>query len=142
MDNVIKSFQFESERVILILYIKKEIYGKGIKMYIDADIINNNENVELVMSDNISSRNKSLKYLQESFFWISYNPWKGMRWEKYSKETGFRTYNTIEEMKDLYIEQRKFINLISEYFYDSIKRFKKLQLLYDTQIDEIIIDKE
>jgi hypothetical protein len=138
MDNIIKSFSFECENIKLVLNIKKEVLKDSIKMFIDANVTNNNLDITEHKSENGTSKNLCLKFKNENIFWISYNKRKGLRWKSYKNETGFTVYNTLKEMKEQYIEQREFIPQIAEYFYSSIKRFKKIKLLYDLQIEEII----
>lgn len=70
--------------------------------------------------------------------YIGSNNWKGVRWGKSKNESKFTIYRNIAEMKKAYIKQRDFITLISTYFYDSIKTFKELQLLYETPLEDII----
>lgn len=142
MDNIVKSFEFESEGIKLILNIKKEIHKNSLRLIIDGNIISNN--IDLVRSDstNFSSQDISLKYLNNTIFWISSNEWKGLRWEKYSNETRYSIYRDVKEMKESYIIQRNFIDIIGSYFYDCIKNYKKIKLLYETKIEEIITEKE
>ena len=63
MSNVIKSFTFESENIILELFIKKEVFRGALKMFIDANVKSNNPDISITTSTNISSINLSLKYL-------------------------------------------------------------------------------
>ncbi|AWI26835.1 hypothetical protein [Flavobacterium pallidum] len=142
MSNLIKSFQFESEGVILTINIRKEVYKNSLKMIIDGDVISNNPDLVKGYSTNFSSKDISVKYLDNSILWISSNEWKGLRWEKYSNETKYSIFNSVKEMKESYIAQREYVDLICSYFYDCIKNYKKLKLLYETQIDEIISEDE
>lgn len=138
MDNILKSFKFESENIVLFLDIKKEISGAAIKMIISARIENSNPNVIIAESFNGSSYDIHLKYKTSAFLYIGSNDWKGVRWEKSKNESKYTIYRNIVEMKEAYIKQREFITLISNYFYDAVKRFKELQLLYETTLDDII----
>lgn len=138
MENIVKSFQFESEGVNLTLNIRKELHGGGLRLIIDGDVISNNTDLNRSESFNSSSRNISLKYHNNTVFWISSNEWKGFRWEKYSNETKYSVFRTVSEMKESYIQQREFITAISDYFYDSIKKYKQIKLLFETHLDEII----
>jgi len=140
MDNIIKTFEFESENVKLMLYIKKEVYKGVLKMFIDGIIISNNPDIKIDESSHLSSKNTSLSYKGSMFFWMSYNTWKGLRWENFKNETKFCYYTNVNEMKEKYIQQRDFIPKISDYFFDCMKNYKKLALLYDTSISEIITD--
>jgi hypothetical protein len=142
MDNLIKSFKFESESIILDLYIKKEVYKSGIKMFIEGHVTTNNDDVKLHESVNGSSKHKSLSYKDNTFFWISSNYWKGMRWDNYDNATGFSVYDTLKEMKEQYINMREFITILSEYFYNCIKKYKEIKLLYETPVDDIISENE
>jgi len=138
MENILKTFKFESENIILFLDIKKEISGAAIKMIISARIENKNPNVIMTESFNSSSYDIHLKYKTGAFFYIGSNDWKGVRWEKSKNESKYNIYRNISEMKEAYIKQREFITVISSYFYDSIKKFKELQLLYETPLEDII----
>ncbi len=140
MDNIIKSFHFEAENIKLTLNIKKEIYRDGLKMFIDANVTTNNINVKKVESVNGSSKNISLNYKNKPFFWISSNDWKGLRWDKYSNETGYEIYYNVTQMKERYIVQREYIPKIAEYFYNSIKIFKETKMLYETRLEDIIYE--
>ncbi|WP_146171820.1 hypothetical protein [Flavobacterium magnum] len=111
-------------------------------MIIDGDVISNNPDLVIGYSTNCSSKDISVKYLANSIFWISSNEWKGLRWEKYSNETRYSIFSSVKEMKESYIAQREYADLIGSYFYDCIKNYKKLKLLYETQIDEIISEDE
>ncbi len=139
-ESIIKAFEFNAENIFLTIYIRKIIYKGILKMFIDATITVNNDEIVKYVSQNGSSINTSLLYKDSPFFWISTNDWKGLRWKTFSNETKFGYYRDITGMKDLYIEQRKFIPLISQYFYESITHYKNLKLLYETEIDEIIIE--
>ena len=140
MDNIIKSFEFESENVKLILNIKKEVYRGVLKMFIDGYIISNNSDIVISKSTYLSSESTSLSYKNSTIFWMSYNTWKGLRWENFKNETKFSYYTSVNEMKEKYIQQRDFIPKISDYFFDCLNNYKKLALLYDTSISEIIKD--
>jgi len=142
MDNLIKSFQFESESIKLVLYIKKEVYKSGIKMFIEGHVTTNNDDVKLEESVNGSSKNISLSYKNKTFFWISSNDWKGMRWDNYDNATGFSVYDTLKEMKEQYINTREFITILSEYFYNCIKKYKETKMLYETPLEDIISEEE
>ena len=76
MNDIIKSFKFSCENVELTLNIKKEINRGSIKMFIDGDLVSNNNELKLTTSTNISSLNFNLSYQNKSFFWMSYNKWK------------------------------------------------------------------
>lgn len=134
MAETIKLFEFQSENVELILSINKDIYKNNIKMYIYGEVISKNNDIILDTSHN----DILLKYKNQKLFWLSYNKWKGLRWENYKNETKYELYSSTQEMKEAYIKQRDFIPLISAYFYDSIKNYKRLKLLFETSIDEII----
>jgi hypothetical protein len=141
MDNIIKSFQFEAENIKLTLSIKKEVYKGAIKMFIDADVdISRNNNVKKTHSINGTSKDTSLDYKGNTFFWVSTNDWKGMRWDNYSNETKFRTYSTLQDMKESYLELREYIPLIAEYFYNCVNKYKQLKILFETNLDEIMVD--
>lgn len=140
MDNIIKSFEFESENVKLILNIKKEVYRGVLKMFIDGNIISNNPEITINKSLQLSSKSTSLIYKNSVFFWMSYNNGKGLRWANFKNETKFCYYTNVNEMKEKYIQQRDLIPNISDYFFDCMKNYKKLALLYDTSIFEIITD--
>jgi len=142
MENVIKSFSFESENIKLVLNIKKEVYKNALKMFIDGNVISNNTDLKRLESQNGSSRNISLSYKNNTIFWMSSNNYKGLRWEDYDKATGFSLYVSVKEMKEHYIEQREYITQIAEYFYDCIKRFMEIKLLYETPLDDIISEEE
>lgn len=51
-------------------------------------------------------------------------------------------YIDLKGMKDRYIEQSKFITLISNYFYELMHKFKNFKILYETEIDEIYFENE
>ena len=140
MNDIIKSFKFSCENVELTLNIKKEINRGSIKMFIDGDLVSNNTELKLTTSTNISSLNFNLSYQNKSFFWMSYNKWKGMRWECYSNETKYAYYRNLDEMRKEYIKQREFVCIISNYFYHSLNKYKEMKLLYETQIEEIYSD--
>lgn len=142
MDNIFKSFLFESEGIYLNLIIKKQFHSNCLRFIIDGEITSNNEDLVINTSTKGSSRSFSLRYLNNPIFWISSNDWKGLRWEKYSYETKYSIFRDIKEMKDAYIKQREFIEIISSYFYDSIKRYKNIKLLYETSFQEILHDEE
>lgn len=142
MENIIKSFYFESENVMLELHIKKELFKGALKMFIDANLVSNNTDITIHHSSNISSKDHSLMYLKNSFFWISTNDWKGLRWENYKNETKFAVYRDVSEMKEKYIEQREFITLVSNYFYNCMKNYKNLKILYETKLNEIVSEDE
>ena len=142
MDDILKSFQFEAEGVKLILNIRKELHKNCLRLIIDGDVISSNKDLIRDDSTNFSSKNFSLKYLKNTIFWISSNEWKGLRWDKYTNETKYLVYRNVKEMKEAYIIQRDFIPLIANYFYDSIKKYKEIKLLYETKIDEIISQDE
>ena len=140
MDNLIKSFHFEAENIKLTLNIKKKIYRDGLKMFIDANLTTNN--VKKDESKNGSSQNLSLNYKNKLFFWISSNEYKGLRWDKYSNETGYAVYYNVTQMKERYIVQREFIPKIAEYFYNSIKIYKETKMLYETRLEDIFAEDE
>lgn len=140
MDNILKSFKFESENVILFLDLKKEISGAAIKMIIHARIENNNSDIIMNEFFNGSSHDIHLKYKNGVFLYIGSNDWKGVRWKKKTNQSTYSIYRDIAEMKEAYLKQRHFITLISNYFYDSIKKFKEIKLLYETSIDDIIYE--
>ena len=142
MGDIIKSFKFESEGIQLILNVKKKIYKGYLKMFIVGDIVSNNIDLVVDKSSNFSSENTALKYKNSIIFWISSNDWKGLRWGNYKNEARASTYCNVKEMKDKYIEQREFITIISDYFYDCIKNYKRIKLLYETSLDEVILDNE
>lgn len=142
MDNIIKSFEFESENIKLILNIKKEFHRNCLRVIIDGDVISNNKDLVRIDSTNGSSKDISLQYLNNSIFWISSNEWKGLRWDKYSNETKYSIFRNVTEMKESYIIQREFITLVGDYFYDCIKNYKRVKLLYETQIEEIASEEE
>lgn len=137
MENIIKSFQFESEKIKLVLNIKKEVYKDGIKMIIDGTVSSVNKDVKIHESENGTSKDISLTYKNKGFFWISSNDYKGLRWDKYDNETKFSIYRNLAEMKEQYIEAREKITLISNYFYDCIKKYKEIQMLYETRLEDI-----
>ena len=87
MNNIFKSFIFESEGVKLTLNINKEFHSKCLRFIIDGNIETNNKDFNIYSSVNGSSLSFSLNYLDNSLIWISSNEWKGLRWEKYSNET-------------------------------------------------------
>ena len=138
MNNILKSFSFECEQVRLDLFIRKEFRNNYLLLIIDAKIESNNPDLIISTATNISSKNYSLSYLNQSIFWISTNDWKGIRWEKYSNESRISVFREIGEMKDAYIIQREFVSKVSNYFYDCIKNYKKTKLLFETTLDEII----
>lgn len=142
MDDIIKTFQFQSENVELHLHIKKSLFKGSLKMYIEGDIITSDKELQINRSINGTSNNTSLVYKNKVIFWMSSNKWKGLRWANYSNETKFSTYNSVKEMKEKYIHEREFITPISEYFYDCMKNYKRIRLLYETSIDDIISDDE
>lgn len=142
MDDIIKSFKFESEKIELTLNIKKEVKNGYIKMFIDGNLISNNSDVKVGFSTNITSKNFNLSYQNNSFFWISSNEWKGMRWINYKNETKFAIYRNLIEMKEEYIKQREFITIISNYFYKSINKYKEIKLLFETNLEEIVSEEE
>ena len=142
MDNIIKSFEFESEAVKLTLNIKKEIHRNYLRLVIDGNLISNNNDLIKNESRNSSSLNTSLSYLNHTIFWMSSNEWKGLRWENYSNETKFSVFRSVGELKESYIIQREFIDRISSYFYDSIKNYKRIKLLYETKIEEILTEEK
>jgi hypothetical protein len=142
MDDIIKSFEFESENIKLILNIRKEFHRNCLRVIIDGDVISNNKDIVRIDSSNGSSKDISLKYLNNTIFWISSNEWKGLRWEKYSNETKYLIFRNVSEMKEAYVIQREFISVIGDYFYDCIKNYKKVKLLYETQINEIVTEEE
>lgn len=140
MDNIIKSFSFNSEGIELILSIKKEIFKGKLKMFIEGEVKYNNPDIITHRSENGTSKDLSLSFKNSNFFWISSNDWKGLRWEKYSNESRFLVYSNLTEMKEAYIKQREYITLISNYFYESVKKYKELKLLYETNIVDIMDD--
>jgi len=140
MHNIIKSFHFEAENIKLTLNIKKVIYRDGLKMFIDGNVTTNNINIKKEESVNCSSKNLSLYYKNKLIFWISSNPSKGLRWDKYSNETGYSFYCNVTQMKERYILQREYIPKIAEYFYKSIKIYKDIKMLYETPIEDIIAE--
>ena len=142
MNDIIKSFKFNCEDVELTLNIKKEVYKGAIKMFIDGDLISNNPDLKVSICKDFTSVDFFLMYKDNKFFWISSNKWKGMRWINYKNETKFEVYRDLTRMKERYIIQREFITTISNYFYDSINKYKEIKLLYETNIDEIISDDE
>ncbi len=91
---------------------------------------------------NGTSKNIGLTYKNKTFFWISSNDWKGLRWKNYNNATGFSIYHSVKEMKEQYIDQREFITQIAGYFYDCIKKFKETKMLYETPLEDIISDEE
>lgn len=111
-------------------------------MYIEGDIITSDKELQINRSTNGTSNNTSLVYKNKVIFWMSSNDWKGLRWDNYSNETKFSTYNSVKEMKEKYIHEREFITPISEYFYDCMKNYKRIRLLYETPINDIISDDE
>lgn len=142
MDEIIKTYVFESEKVKLILNIKKELHKGSIKMFIDGDLISQNNDLIVDKSTNISSNNFALKYKNSLVFWMSSNDWKGMRWKNYNNESRIAIYRNLDEMKEKYISQREFITQISTYFYECIKTYKHNKILFETSINEIISDSE
>lgn len=142
MDDIIKTFHFQSENVELHLHIKKSLFKGGLKMYIEGDIITSDKELQINRSTNGTSNNTSLVYKNKVIFWMSSNDWKGLRWDNYSNETKFSKYNSVKEMKEKYILEREFITPISEYFYDCMKNYKRIRLLYETPINDIISDDE
>jgi hypothetical protein len=139
MDEIIKTFKFEAEKVELLLHIKKSIHSNSIiKMYIDGDIKSNN--IDLVVSSvtNGASLNTSLMYKDNTILWISFNFQQGLRWKSYDKKTEVLYYQNLEEMKEKYIIQRDIIPIIGEYFFDSIKNVKNTMMLFETPLQEII----
>jgi hypothetical protein len=137
MNDIIKSFEFESENIKLVLNIKKEVHKDGIKMIIEGTASSENKDVKINQSENGTSRNISLTYKNKGFFWISSNDYKGLRWDTYDNETKFSIYHNLKEMKEQYIIQREKITLISNYFYDCIKKFKEIQMLYETPLEDL-----
>lgn len=140
MDNIIKSFHFEAEGIELILYIRKEIFRTGLKMFIEADVMYDNVDINSERTLNGTSKDLNLIYKNKSIFWVSSNNWKGLRWGSYKNESGILFYNNVAQMKEQYVIMRGFVTLISNYFYESVKKYKELKLLYETSIDEIVID--
>lgn len=140
MGDIIKTFNFNCENVELVLNIKKEISKATIKMFIDGEVICNNKDLKLRSSTDNSSADFNLIYIDKSFFWISYNKYKGMRWDKYNNETKYEYYRNLDEMKNAYIKQREFITIISNYFYDSLRKFKQIKILNETPIGEVYSD--
>ncbi len=72
---------------------------------------------------------------------MSFNNYKRLRWVNYYKSTGFSTYHSIREIKERYIEQRKFITQIAEYF-NCINKFMEIKMLYETPLEDIITEEE
>lgn len=140
MDNIIKSFHFEAEGIELILYIRKEIFRTGLKMFIEADVMYDNVDINSERTLNGTSKDLNLIYKNKSIFWVSSNNWKGLRWGSYKNESGILFYNNVAQMKEQYVIMRGFVTLISNYFYESVKKYKELKLLYETSIDELVID--
>ena len=140
MDNIIKSFHFEAEGIELILYIRKEIFRTGLKMFIEADVMYDNVDINSERTWNGTSKDLNLIYKNKSIFWVSSNNWKGLRWGSYKNESGILFYNNVAQMKEQYVIMRGFVTLISNYFYESVKKYKELKLLYETSIDELVID--
>jgi hypothetical protein len=138
MENILKSFEFESESVKLTLFIKKEIGIGFIRIFVDGNIISNNNNLKIEQSSYPNSNSFSLQYHNKSFFWISSNGVKGFQWENRKNTTVFSVYRNVTEMKDKYIIQREFISQISNYFYECIQKYMETKLLYETSLDEII----
>lgn len=141
-NTIIKAFEFSSEGIVLTLYIRKIVYKGVLKMFIDADILVNNTEISKNVSNNGSSIYTTLIYKNSSILWIGTNDWKGLRWKNFSNETKFAYYTDLKSMKEKYIEQREFIDIVSNYFYDCIKNYKKIKLVYETSIDEIISNKD
>lgn len=138
MNDIIKSFHFQSEHVELLLHIKKKLFKGRLKMFIEGDVITSDKELQISRSSNGTSNDTSLIYKNKVIFWISSNDWKGLRWQNYNNETKFSIYDTVTEMKEKYIHEREFITPISEYFYDCMKEYKRIRLLYETSIDEIL----
>lgn len=138
MENILKSFEFESESVKLTLFIKKEVGTGFIRIFIDGNIVSNNYNLKVEQSTN----NFSLKYQNKSFFWISSNGVKGFQWENRKNTTIFSVYRNVTEMRDKYVVQREFIAQISNYFYECIKNYMETKLLYETSFEEIINEED
>jgi len=140
MNNIIKSFHYESENVVLTLNIKKRVSSNsnGLIMFIDGGLSSENQYLEIRYDRNSLSENTSLIYRDKIVFWISYNPYKGLRWENYRNETGIAYFESINEMKEQYIKQLDYIPEIANYFYDSLKNAKKIMFLFDTNINELI----
>ncbi len=140
--SIIKSFEFTAEDVTLTLYIRKTIYKDYFKMFIDANVEVKNKDIRKLVSENGSSVYTTLTYKNNSFFWLGTNDWKGLRWKSFKNETKVEYYIDLKGMKDRYIEQSKFITLISNYFYESMHKFKNFKILYETEIDEIYFENE
>ncbi len=138
--DIIKSFTFNSEGIELVLKIKKETFKGALKMFIVGEVKYDNSEIITTKSVNGSTKSLYLSYKKSSFFSISTNDWKGFRCGQHDIETKFSIYRNVTEMKEAYIEQREFITPISNYFYDGVKKYKELKLLYETPIDEILSD--
>lgn len=89
MSDIIKSFQFVSENVTLVLSIKKGIYKNNVKIYINANVVSENKDLRVETDGN----DIILSYKTQRIFWLSHNTWKGLRWENYKNETGFVLYS-------------------------------------------------
>lgn len=135
MEDIIKTFKFEAEKVELLLHIKKSVNTNStIKIYIDGEIKSNNKELIVVSVTNGASLNTSLMYQNNAVLWISFNFQQGLRWKSYNKKTEVLFYQNPEEMMEKYIMQREIILEIGEYFFDSIKKIKNTMIMFETPL--------
>jgi hypothetical protein len=141
MDEIIKTFKFEAEKVELLLHIRKCVHSNStIKMFIDGEIKSTNKELVVESITNGASLNTSLLYRDNPVLWISFNFQQGLRWESYDKRTAVLFYENLEEMNEKFLMQRKTISKIGEYFFDSIKNVKSTMIKFEGSLREIISD--
>ena len=140
MNDIIKTFKFQSENVELLLHIKKGVHQTyaGLKIYIDGELKSKNSEFNVKKSKDGLSVNTNLNFKNKTIFWMSYNPHQGLRWKNYNNKTGVLIFNNVKEMKEKYIIQRDIIPLIGDYFFECIKNAKKNIMLYETPLSDIL----
>jgi len=154
MDIIIKSFTFSAEDITLTLEIRKEVYKKEILMYLAGSLTSTNKELtvktEKVGKSTATSTN--LMYKDSSFLLIEqtkkfpYKTGQNFIWDPVQRGgeriTSVLSYTTLEEYVDRYKNFREDISKISEYFYNSIREYKEIKMLYETSIDDVYFDKK
>ncbi|OFX18524.1 MAG: hypothetical protein A2033_02350 [Bacteroidetes bacterium GWA2_31_9] len=137
MIEIIKTFKFEAEKVVLSVNINKELYGTNtVRMFVDAELVSNNNKIVISISNNGKSVNTYLLYHSKSFFWMKYNPHQGFWWES-KNQLKNEYFHSVKEMQEKYILIRDIIPDIASYFYECIKKLKNTIILFETNIKEI-----
>jgi len=145
MSDIVQSFEYTAEGVTIILKFIKEISPfkshDSIRFFIDAEIISSNQDLMVEKFGPTNSSNSidwKLLYQGRVMYWMSFNPYHGLRWKEYSQKTGILSFKTASELKECYIKSMDYIPLIADYFYKCVSEYKKLKDLYETEVDKII----